>query len=72
MSQKESAVMENRHSWRLRRLCGIIDMAGMTLQKIIFCVYANQDDNPPILRRFPARPIPFNTVNLRKVLLKGK
>jgi hypothetical protein len=56
-------MMENGHSWRLRRFRIIIDTQGMNCPESYFCVYpvrdqrsygvyVSQDNNPPILWRF--------------------
>ncbi len=51
-------MMENDHSRRHRRIHGIIDGPGIQSTKNIFSTCVNQDNNLPILWRFPAFPIP--------------
>jgi hypothetical protein len=62
-------MMENGHSWRLRRFPGVSDMCDMDYGKGYFCcypvrdqrsygVYVNQDNNLPILWRFSTCPTP--------------
>jgi hypothetical protein len=51
--------MEKGHSWRHRRFPGIIERAGMNNINSCFGVYVNQDNNKPILWRFPACPTTF-------------
>jgi hypothetical protein len=51
--------MKNGHSWRPRRVPGIIDTQGMNCTNAYFCVYVNQNNNTPILWRFSACPTPL-------------